>query len=210
MNNDFWKGRHLCHLSDPTRLLLAVQDAGYKVFTGNKYDMNMIGVRSSSRIPNTFDDQMNLVYWDSQDRLQHKQYRITTDPGTYWLQNPINVNGTAIMVAGQYKSAYQFGFHKGYEALTQVGPIKVYRDADRNLILDHNPSSVQEGWFGINIHRASTRSGGSVCVGKWSAGCQVFADHDEFADFLATLKLQIKYHPTWTKFTYTLLEAEKQ
>ena len=194
--------------NDPTRLLLAVQADGHKVFTGSDYDMNIIGVRSPSRDPNKFDDHMHLVYWDDKGMLQHKQYRVTTDPGTYWLDNPMNVAGTAILCAGQYRGAYRFGMHRGkYEALVQSGnKVKVYRDRNRDDILDHNEDSTAEGYYGINIHRSSTRDGGSTRVDKWSAGCQVFADPDEFKDFLDTVRLQVKHHPRWTSFTYTLIE----
>lgn len=36
--------------------------------------------------------------------------------------------------------------------------------------------------YGINIHRSSNDRG--VCVGPYSAGCQVFADGKDFQDFM--------------------------
>jgi hypothetical protein len=195
---------------DPTRLLLAVQSAGHKVFTGTDYDMNIIGVRSPSRTANAFDDAIHLVYWDGKDQVQHKRYRATTDPGTYWLDHPMRVEGTAILCAGQYRGVYKVDKHRGkYDALCQRGGrVRVYRDSNRDEVLDHDEDSAVEGYFGINIHRSSTRDGGSSQVDRWSAGCQVFADPDDFADFMATVQLQIKHHPRWTSFTYTLIEED--
>lgn len=192
---------------DPTKLLLAVQAAGHKVFTRGSYNLNIIGVRSPSRTPNKFDDRLHVVYWDGDGKLAHNSWRITTDPGTYWLENPMNVAGTAILCPGQYRGVYKLGQHRGYDALVQRGgKVKVYRDDNRDDVLDHDEDNAAEGYFGINIHRASTREGGSTRVNKWSAGCQVFADPSDFAVFLSTVKLQTKYHPTWTRFTYTLIE----
>ena len=192
---------------DPTRLLLAVQAAGHKVFTGSSFDMNIIGVRSSVTTANDFDDRLYLVYWDDQDRLQFKSYKATTDPGLHWLKHPMRVEGTAILCPGQYRGTYKIAKHRGkYDALCQLGSkVKVYRDRNRDDVLDHDPDTVREGWYGINIHRAHSRVEVDE-VNKYSAGCQVIADPDEFDDFMDTVRLQIKHHPTWTKFTYTLLE----
>ncbi len=193
---------------DPTKLLLAVQAAGHKVFTRGSYNLNLIGVRSPSREANKFDDHIHVVYWDDEGELKHHRWRATTDPGTYWLEHPMRVEGTAILCAGQYRGVYKLGMHRGkYEALVQTGgKVKVYRDDDRDEVLDHDPESTAEGYFGINIHRSSTRDGGSSRVDKWSAGCQVFADPDDFNDFINVIKLQMQHHPRWTRFTYTLIE----
>ena len=46
-----------------------------------------------------------------------------------------------------------------------------------------NPESIEEGWFGINIHRAKDEAF-TVHVNGWSHGCQVFADDNEFEEFM--------------------------
>ncbi len=194
-------------MQEAVQILLRAKEAGHKVFVTGQYNMNIIGIRSKSRIANAFDDQMHVIYFDENDNLCHHKWVITTDPGTYWLENPMKVEGTAILVAGQYRGVYKVGLHKGYEALCQRGgTVKVWRDGDRNETLDMEVDSQVEGYFGINIHRATTRQEGSRNVEKWSAGCQVFQKPDDFANFMEIVKKQTEAHPTWTKFTYTLLE----
>lgn len=39
----------------------------------------------------------------------------TTDPGTFYRENPLSVKGTAIMKPGQYRGAYMIGRHRGCE-----------------------------------------------------------------------------------------------
>ena len=67
--------------------------------------------------------------------------------------------------------------------------------------------SVEEGLFGINIHRATSREGKkSTYVDKWSAGCQVIAanaDWHEFLNICQTAKEIWGYN-----FTYTLIESK--
>jgi len=110
-----------------------------------------------------------------------------------------NSAGVARLVEGQYRSAYRIGRHQGkYEALTQAKPVKVYRDADKNLLYDS--SKTQEGIFGINIHKAGANS---TYVENWSEGCQVFkrsADFDEFMNVCR--KASVLYG---NSFTYTLI-----
>ena len=155
-------------------ILKEVADRGYVVFTKGDYNLNIIGVRSKSIESNKFDDTMYIVFKQNDTWIQFK-FPITTDPGLYYLNNPMGVNGTAIVCEGQYRGIYKLGLHRGsYEALVQTGgKIKIYRDRNKDEILDHEPTSLIDGYFGINIHRASTRTN-SNNVDKWSAGCQVF------------------------------------
>lgn len=203
--------------SDARTLLEAVEAQGHKVFYDGPYNLNIIGVRSPRRTPNAFDDAIHVICWDkwregdgyTTSGLIHRRFKATTDPGTYWLEHPMRVDGTAILVPGQYRSTYTLDLHLGqYRALCQrTGKVRVYRDSNRDEVLDHDPGSTAEGYFGINIHRASTRAGGSARVDKWSGGCQVIADPADFAELLRLCDLQIAHHPSWTRFTYTLIDA---
>jgi hypothetical protein len=48
----------------------------------------------------------------------------TTDPGTFWLRNLMNPQGTAIVKQGQYIGSHGIGMHRGkYLALTQKRPL---------------------------------------------------------------------------------------
>ena len=187
------------------RILDIVQSKGYAVFTRGAYNLNIIGVRSASRVSGEFDDRLHVVFKDTQGCWIDICFKITTDAGLAYMHSPMRDTGTAILVAGQYRGAYKIDKHRGkYDALCQRGAkVKIYRDNNRDEILDHDPDTISTGWFGINIHRShSTRE--VTQVGKYSAGCQVFPNPDDFALFMALVyRSAALYGDT---FTYTLLE----
>ena len=176
----------------------------YKIFTNGDYNLNIIGVRTPSRIANSFDDEMHVCFKQNGQWVEFV-FPITTDPGTYYFENPMNVKGTAILVADQYRSVYKIDKHRGkYDALCQRnGKVRVYRDSNKDEILDHDPSTIDEGYFGINIHRSSPK-GESKNVGVWSAGCQVFKNLCDYNLFMALCKKSAELYGD--TFTYTLLE----
>ena len=190
-----------------------VESKGYKWFTdpNNKgYDVNIVGVRNSStnnEITNKFDDCITVSYKVDGEWKFHC-YGATTDPGKHWAENLLNKHGVAILKPGQYRSSHKIRLHGGrYEALGQQKPVKVYRDKNKDGKYDLLEENVDEGLFGINIHRATGRSGGkSIRVDKWSAGCQVIADNDDWHTFLDICQ---SAREIWgNSFTYTLLESE--
>lgn len=183
-----------------------MQSKGYAFFTNGDYNLNIIGVRSSKREANSFDDWMVLCYKANNIWLT-RIYHITTDAGTYWLKNPLDKRGTAILVPNQYRGVYSIDKHNGkYFALCQRnGKVKTYRDNDRDKILDMDASTISEGMYGINIHRSNPYTE-SISVDKWSAGCQVFANPKDFEQFMEICN---KAKNIWgNKFTYTLLLEE--
>ena len=116
--------------------------------------------------------------------------------------------GTAILKPGQYRGSHKIRKHQGrYEALGQQRPVQVYRDPNRDDKYDLLEESVDEGLFGINIHRATKYAGKkSTQVDKWSAGCQVIAANDDWTTFM---KIMRKARAVWgNSFTYTLLESK--
>ena len=183
-------------------LLDHVDALGHAVFEEGEYNLNIIGIRSATHDANQFDDRLCVVFRDEQGWVT-RTWKCTTDPGSFWLDNPMKVAGAAILVPGQYRGSHQIGKHRGkYDALVQRKPVRVYRDANKDEILDMDPSTEEEGLFGINIHKAGTDS---TQVNKWSAGCQVFshsADFDEFMSICYAAKSK------WgNSFTYTLIDA---
>ncbi len=177
---------------------------GYDFFDKNKaYNLNIIGVRSNNDIANSFDDWLYLIFRDDQLNEQVYEFSITTDPGSYWLKNPLNLAGTAILKPDQYKGSHHIGLHQGkYEALKQKKPVSVWRDANRDTTIDKN-GKVYTGIFGINIHR-SNPTNQSQMVEKWSAGCQVFQKVADFNFFMNCCRKAAKIYGN--SFTYTLLE----
>lgn len=178
---------------------------GHTVFQKSErpYNLNLVGVRKKNGSPNVFDDKL-YVFWKHENNWNLKTYKITTDPGLHYLEHPLNNKGTAILKPGQYRSSHKIGLHKGrYKALVQVGAVTVIRDFDRDRNLDYKSGKEQTGYFGINVHRANS-SQESPFVNKWSAGCQVFANPTQYADFISLCQ---KASLEWgNSFTYTLLE----
>ena len=178
----------------------------YKFFDtpDKKLNINIIGVRRDNQGTNTFDDFL-LVMYREEELMITNRYQITTDPGKYWLLNPMNPKGTAILVPGQYRSTWQLGKHQGkYEALVQRKPVKVYRDNNKDEIIDYNniALTLDQGYFGINIHRSNPYDQ-SYVINKWSAGCQVFKKIEDYNKFIELCKESAKIYGNG--FTYTLI-----
>ena len=190
-----------------------VEDKGYKYFHDNLnkgYDVNIIGVRNSKtkgRVTNAFDDTLTISY-KIDGEWQYHEFNCTTDPGSHWVENLLNEKGVAILKPNQYRGSHKLDFHQGrYLALRQKSEVTVYRDNDRDNNYDLNESKTDTGVFGINIHRATGRSGGkSIRVDKWSAGCQVIADNDDWHTFLGICQSAREIHGN--SFSYTLIESK--
>lgn len=183
-------------------VLVHLKSLGHEVMWEGDYHLNLFGIRSPNPASNSFDDMMGCAYTEKGLWKVHF-WPATCDPGTYWLENPGNVKGTAILCPGQYH-AWKIDMHAGkYEALCQrAATVKVWRDNNKDAVLNHNPGSEDEGWFGINLHRSSITEG-STQVGKWSAGCQVL--QKGFSEMMA---LAHKQRDTLgvDVFTYTLMD----
>ncbi len=188
----------------------AFEKRNYKFFESAEplkpFNLNIFGIRSSNTSPNKFDDLIGIAYLDYGGDKVLELYPATTDPGRYWLLNPMNINGTAILKEEQYRGTFKLGLHHSdYLALVQNKPVKVYRDRDRDDHLDLDDSKIQEGMFGINIHRAASHHK-SENVNKWSAGCQVIQDPKDFKEFIEICKTQNSRYGN--SFTYSLLNEK--
>ena len=186
---------------------------GYKYFTddNNKsYDVNIIGIRNDKtkgRVTNAFDDTMTISYKNEDGEWQYHEFNCTTDPGTHWVENILNDRGVAILKPGQYRGSHKLRLHQGkYLALGQKKHMKIYRDANLDGQYDLIEESVKDELIGINIHRATSRAGNkSTRVDKWSAGCQVIADNDDWHQFLDVCQIAREIHGN--SFSYTLLNS---
>ena len=195
-------------------VLKHMESLGHKVFTNGDYNLNLFGIRAAEVVSGTYNDFIGCAY--KVDGIWKVDYwPATCDPGIYYRENPMNVNGTAILIPGQYRGVYVVDKHAGkYEALCQRnGPVRVWRDDNRDEILDHNVDEA-EGYFGINIHASSSTPytsdvdrGDNADVGKWSAGCQVHATTTGFRQMMTLVAKQFQTHPTWQQsITYTLMD----
>ena len=179
-------------------------EKGYRFFESGDYNLNIVGVRNFDNFTNEFDDAINLLYKEDGEWV-FRSYIATTDPGESALTDPSNPKGAAILVPGQYKS-YRLDLHKGrYIALCQrEGKVDVYRDNNRDKEYNFDSDSIETGYFGINIHRASTR-GDTKYINSWSHGCQVFANIDEYYEFISLCEKSADRYGN--KLTYTLIET---
>ena len=188
----------------------ALERKGYKFFETGDYNVNIVGIRNSktaNKVTNAFDDTITVSYKIKGEWVYH-EFDCTTDPGTHYMNDPILEDaGTAILKPGQYPKSHKIRKHGGkYEALGQQNNVSVYRDNNRDDVYNLNQENTDTGLFGINIHRATARTGNkSTQVDRWSAGCQVIASNDDFTQFM---KIMRKSRKEWSNnFTYTLIES---
>ena len=174
----------------------------YRLFKGY-LNVNIFAVRNPNRRSNKFDDHIYIFYQDKRSNWILRSYPVTTCPGYTSLTNPINPKGTAVLVPGQYRGSHKLGKHRGrYLALVQKRKVKVYRDNNLDGKCDYDQNTIEEGYFGINIHKAG---GDSLVVNNWSAGCIVFKKAHHFYDFLNICKQSAKIYGN--SFTFTLFQG---
>jgi len=189
-------------------ILRRVEDHGFVVFdSAADHDLNIIGLRNPNRSANSFDDLLFVCFKVDGQWIEHI-FKCTTDAGLYHLHNPSRVAGTAIMIHPQQcRSVYKLDLHAGkYLALCQRnGRVMVWRDSNQDSWLDWYGEEVDG--YGINIHRAS-ESRLVDDVNRYSAGCTVIQDPDDFDLFIECCKMQVSYNG-WNTFTYTLLLGDE-
>ncbi len=183
-----------------------VKKQGSVIFENDSrpFNLNIIAIRSKAAKLDDFGCQL-LMAWKHNGSWQDRSYHITTYPGSYYLQRKLlNPQGCAILAPGQYKGVYALRLHNGkYEALCQTnGPVRVFRDKDRDTVFDLNPDKTFLGDYGINLHDSPD---GQVTkkVFSHSAGCLVFADDNEFKE-ARNLWRQAR-NELGNKFTLTLV-----
>jgi hypothetical protein len=189
-----------------------MQAKDYKVFDEGANNLNLVGIRNSEEPnANTFNDLFCCFYKDDSNNWQIHYWACTTDPGLAFRVKPMNAKfGTAILVPGQYRGTYQIGTHAAgsafaHTALRQVKPVRLYRDRNLNEELDFDTSDIEEGLYGINIHRASAWNNAPE-VNNWSAGCQVIQGVKNHEKLMELCKLAAEKYGDI--FTYTLLESD--
>ncbi len=165
--------------------LQILKSKGYEVYM-EPFRLNIVGYRSRFVRSNQFDDEIHVFYTNDQEKWVYHIFKATTDPGQYWLENPIHPQGTAFLQKGQYKNAYSLGKHRGvYPALIQTAPVTIIRNYERKGLFKWFESGVKDtGRFGINIHRAR-KHGTTKVIDDFSAGCLVFANAEDFNRFMS-------------------------
>jgi hypothetical protein len=174
----------------------AIKAKNYKWFSNG--ELNVVGIRTNDTTTNTYNDFITISYLDIiTNKWNFIGFEATTDPGLFWLENPSNVKGTAILVPNQYIDCWQIGQHSGYEAFVQCRPVSVYRYINKDNYLDVNIDTIDTGYFGINIHRSHLTVMQWV-IGKYSAGCQVFRNNTALQTLLKLFKASNRKYLTYT------------
>lgn len=147
-------------LPEPIRLATL---AGLPVFA-TAYDANLVVIRDPSAPLDTFDGLVTLSWTEPGGAWRTVTARAATRPGTHYLREPMNSNGTACLVPGRNPSSHELGLHKGTPALVQTRPVKVWRDGDRDAVLEVGPGDVvHDDATGVNVHECGNPA--------WLAGC---------------------------------------
>lgn len=183
----------------------AVETKGYKYFENGEYNVNIIGIRNNlpgKKVTNLFDDWLSISF-KVNGVWQFYIWGATTDPGKAPMQLGNKGTGTARVVPGQYPGSHFIRKHQGkYDALCQKGHIRLYRDANKDLVYDE--SKITDSYNdGINIHKAGRDS---TWIDHWSHGCQVFKRVMDFDAFMKICYTAAKIHGN--SFTYTLIESK--
>ncbi len=154
-------------------ILWLMEDKGYPIWDDPRgYDLNLVGVRSDDMEAGTFNDFVGCFY-KQHGSWVYMMFPATTDPGVKYREEPMNVKGAAILQEGYHPGMWTLGMHRGaYPAFVQYKAVPVYRDNNKDAVLDTVDVPVDVGKHGINLHRA--HSGRLLeMVGPYSAGCQV-------------------------------------
>jgi len=167
------------------------------------FDVTLGGIRTKDNASNKFNDWLFASFFTKRGGIQSTIIEGTTDAGLYYRENPMHIEGTAIIQHSvQHRGAYTYmetGGHRGQEAFRQTGPMKYWRDANRDEYLDFDGVEQYEN-FATNLHDMGTRGEN---VNNWSAGCG--GSTNENMDLLyAVAKVQIA-HGLGNKFSFALL-----
>ena len=178
---------------------------------------NIVGVRNTLAVKNQYQNRFTdlFIVMGPEDKKEVSIYRGTTTPGiaflympfrNWWmssaLKSTINPDGLGILQPGVYD--YNVGSHLGkYQALVQgkakAGRLKPVENADDLKFQTFTPQDVQEGNFGMNIHKAGKDT---PSIDSWSAGCQVFKRSDDFDEMMGKVR-----NSGQTAFKYALINS---
>ena len=180
-------------------------------FCTRTYNLNIFGIRDLCSEKDTFNDFVGVAYEDDLCQKKVDLYPSTTDPGLHYLRNPLNKDGTIIMLEGQYKACYKLGIHGRtglypYKALEQCGSMDYVRDNNKDDKYDIDISKKITGVFKTNLHRCSKWKIVRY-IGRYSAGCQVIQDPKHFDELMVTAKRQQSLG-FGDKFSYTLFNIK--
>lgn len=175
-----------------SRIVKYMMAKRYKVFTDSQYynivyieGMNTNGTLNNDA-PNHFNDIRTVINFENGVPKIAGIWEASTEPGSKYTYRPMNANGAARIHFGQYK-AWSVGMHgtsDAHEALVQVAPVTVLRDANKDFIRPGD--RYQTGLFGINQHWGYDFPKNDIRGA--SAGCLVGRSTQGHREFMALVK----------------------
>lgn len=137
----------------------------------------------------------------------------TTCPSlSYYGENPPNPDGIGIKAAGETLYTLKkwdppSEAIPAYEALVESESVEIYRypkgTKSYKQVQTYKPGSKKKENVGMNIHRSSTGETTGICVGPWSAGCQVIGKGSDFDQLIGYCKGSGQ-----TNFLYALINSD--
>lgn len=185
-------------------------------FREDKMALNVGAIRTTNSQSNKFDDFGFVAFVNQIGEPHLFTFACTTDPGKYYLQNPLDRNGCIITVPGQYIEVFGRGLHNGnYECFKQKKHMCYVRDNNKDTILDfdlYRDSTKRKinafwGINGTNLHRASVIKL-LQWVERYSAGCTVVQSATKFKQLIELRDASVNYG--YTLWDYTLFEEGLQ
>ncbi|MEG3843519.1 hypothetical protein [Microcoleus sp. herbarium14] len=180
------------------KIISYMEAENYEIFrkSGEKNIIYIEGADKNGTInsdkSNHFNDlRLVFAFNHRDDAVIEGAWEGTTEPGYWYTDNPMNPDGAARIAFGQYRS-WQIGIH-GYsdphEALVQVGPVKVHRDYNRDMV--RTGDAIDEGYFGINQHWGHDHPVDDIHTA--SAGCLVGRTRSGHRTFMELVRSDRRY-----------------
>lgn len=176
---------------------------GYKYNT-DPYKLNIFVIHNlieGTKQNDQFNDALVITYKENNYYIR-RIFDVTSQPGIIALKNPTNKAGTAIVAEGQYNS-YKISKHnnKYYALCNRERPISVYRDNNKDDVLDMDPKTIQTGIYCCNIHKSFN----AKSIGKNSYGCIVTKND---SDFDTIMKMAYKHKDLYeNQFMVTVINS---
>jgi hypothetical protein len=178
---------------------------GMKVFT-SPFDCTLGWIRTKDSKSNAMNDWLFMSHYLHGGGVASIVAPGTSDAGLYFRENPMHIDGTAIIQHGkQYRGAFRYmkkGAHRGQEGFRQVKPIDYFRDVNKDEYLDFvHPQ--EDKIFNTNGHDMGSRLDK---VDKWSAGC--WGSIEEIMDIFYSMAQQQIEHGFGDHFSLAALHED--
>jgi hypothetical protein len=166
--------------------------SNYPLFTNGDYNLNIFGLRNPKGRADEFDDVIGILY-KKRVIWELFQMKATTDPGVYYMKNPMVADGCGILAEGFYRGMWKTGYFHGVKCLIQKGVIRYYRDNNRDLIHDLDTKTLKSGGAEIGCFMHPHFQNVQIAKKVWnsSAMCQVPQSNNDFATFMGIVEKAI-------------------